>query len=175
MLRIRPYKPADAESLISWLKEERMVAYWKADRFAWPVTMEQLELYLRDFEEDRNAAAFTALDKQGKIVGHFSFRHIDWEENRAHMGFIIVDPESRGRGYGRQMVHQALRYAIDILGLSAVTLGVYDCNDPARRCYESEGFQKINRPGYEPYRTMFHGEEWEYYYMEAKAENGNVS
>ena len=53
MLRIRPYKPADAESLISWLKEERMVAYWKADRFAWPVTMEQLELYLRDFEEDR--------------------------------------------------------------------------------------------------------------------------
>lgn len=149
--------------------------YWKADRFTWPLTMEQLELYYGDFEKDENAAAFTALDEQGRAVGHFSFRRIDWTENRTHMGFIIVDPESRGQGYGRQMVHQALRYAFDILGLSAVTLGVYDCNEPARHLYEAEGFRRIRRPGYEPFRMRFHEEEWEYYYMEAKTENGNVS
>ena len=167
MLRIRPYKPADAEYLLKWLTDETTVTFWKADRFTWPLTKEQLDTYYNDFENDLNAAAFTALDEAGCVASHFSRREICWEENRAHMGFIVVNPDSRGKGYGRQMVHAALAYAFDSLGLKAVTLGVYDCNEPAKRCYAAEGFRRIERPGFEAKTDLFHGEDWEYYYLEA--------
>lgn len=169
MLRIRPYKPNDAIHLLDWLTDEKTVTFWKADRFVWPLTREQLDAYYRDFEVDPQAAAFMALDEKGEPAGHFSLRRIDWKENRAHMGFIVVNPNSRGKGYGRQMVHQALLYAFTVLGLQAVTLGVYDCNEPAKRCYAAEGFVRIERPGFEARMDSFHGESWEYYYLEAKA------
>lgn len=171
MLRIRPYKPTDADTLLSWLQDEKTVTFWKADRFSWPLTKEQLQQYNKDFEADPQAVAFTALDEMGEIAGHFSLRRIDWKENRAHMGFIVVNPDSRGKGYGRQMVHQALEYAFHILGLKAVTLGVYDCNEPAKRCYAAEGFKRVERPGLEARVDFFHGEAWEYYYLEACAES----
>ncbi len=173
MLRIRPYKPADASCLLRWLTDERTVAFWKADRFQWPLTMEQLKTYGREFAADPAAAAFTALDGDGSPVGHFSLRNIDWKENRAHMGFIVVDPLSRGKGYGRQMVRQALVYARRILGLNFVTLGGFDCNEPARRCYEAEGFKRASRLG--ETKVCFQGETWKYYYMEADLRKGNVS
>ena len=169
MLRLRPYKPSDAGHLMRWLLDERTVELWRADRFSWPLTEEQLTAYYDDFTADTAAAAFTALDGEGKPAGHFSFRNIDWEENRAHMGFIIVDPESRGKGYGRQMVHLALQYARLCLGLDFVTLGIYDCNEPARRCYEPEGFVRAERLGNR--QTVLRGEEGNYYYMEADLRN----
>lgn len=168
MLRLRPYKPSDAACLLRWLTDEKTVAFWKADRFQWPLTKEQLAQYHRDFESDPNAIAFTALNENGGPAGHFSLRKIDWKENRGHMGFIVVDPEARGKGYGRRMVHLALTYAFEVLGLKAVTLGVYDCNEPARRCYEAEGFRRIERPGFEARTETFHGAQWEYFYLEAR-------
>lgn len=170
ILRLRPYKSSDADFLLSWLSDERTVALWKADRFFWPLTKEQLAAYGRDFEADCHAAAFTALSETGKPVGHFSFRRLDWQKNRGHMGFIVVDPAARGKGYGRQMVHQALQYAFGILGLEAVTLGVYDCNQAASRCYEAEGFRRIDREGFEESQVSFGEETWVYYYMEARRE-----
>ncbi|WP_251497877.1 GNAT family N-acetyltransferase [Otoolea muris] len=169
MLRLRPCKLADGRFLLTWLADERTVEFWRADRFTWPLTQGQLDTYFRDFEADQNAMAFTALDARGHPCGHFSFRNISWEENRAHMGFIVVDPAARGMGYGRRMVRQALRYAFGCLGLSAVTLGVYDCNEPARRCYEAEGFVRIDREGFKAGRESHADGEWEYFYMEAKA------
>ncbi|MDB2011292.1 GNAT family N-acetyltransferase [[Clostridium] symbiosum] len=165
MLRLRPYKPADAGYLMKWLEDERTVEFWKADRFCWPLTAEQLADYCEDFTADPAAAAFTALDGAGNPAGHFSFRQIDWAGNRAHMGFIIVDPGCRGKGHGREMVRLALQYARLCLGLDFVTLGVYDCNEPARRLYEAEGFVKADRLGEK--QTGFRGETWTYYYMEA--------
>lgn len=165
MLRLRPYKRTDSEALLSWLSDERTVELWKADRFTWPLTSGQFEQYFVDFEQDPAACQFTTLDESGALAGHFSFREIDYEKNSAHMGFIVVDPQARGKGYGRQMVTLALQYAFEILGLKRVTLGVYDCNLAARNCYDSVGFKEIPR---EHKKTEFHGERWEYYYLAAE-------
>ena len=73
MLRLRPYKPADAGYLMKWLEDERTVEFWKADRFCWPLTAEQLADYCEDFTADPAAAAFTPLDGAGNPAGHFSF------------------------------------------------------------------------------------------------------
>lgn len=169
MLRLRPYKKEDGACLLSWLTDERTVELWKADRFSWPLTKEQLERYREQFEQDPAACIFTAVDGTGAPAGHFSFREINYERNSAHMGFIVVDPQARGQGFGRQMVSLALRYAFELLMLERVTLGVFDCNLAARRCYESLGFKEIERE----HKTVgFHGETWEYFYLAAEKKRG---
>lgn len=167
MMRLRPYEPADSKYLLWWLQDERTVNLWKADRFTWPLTQQQLEQYFEDFKNDPCACMFTALNEEGVPCGHFSFRQINFHENSAHMGFIVVDPSARGMGYGRQMVSQALKYAFEILLLNQVTLGVYDCNEAAKRCYEAIGFKETDR---KHHIMDFYGERWEYYYLTAKCQ-----
>lgn len=33
MLRLRPYKPSDAKTIVSWIKNERTLRLWSSDRF----------------------------------------------------------------------------------------------------------------------------------------------
>ena len=115
---------------------------WKPRRFTYPLTDDQLERYYEDFDRDENAWIFTALDEEGKMAGHFCMRLADYGKNSVRLGYIIVDPEIKGKGYGRQMLSQALCYAFQILGMQTVTLGVYSDNAAARRCYESLGFKE---------------------------------
>ncbi len=145
MLRLRPYKKTDGTTLASWVRDARTVDMWKPRRFTYPLTADQLERYYEDFARDGNAWIFTALDEEGKMAGHFCMRLADYGKNSVRLGYIIVDPEIKGKGYGRQMLSQALCYAFQILGMQTVTLGVYSDNAAARRCYESLGFKETGR------------------------------
>lgn len=168
MLRLRPYKPGDAGYLTDWLKDERTVRLWRADRFSYPLTKDQLEQYWEDFLSDDHAWIFLAVDEKGKPCGHFSFRRVDYVKNSAHMGFIVVNPMERGKGYGREMVTLALRYAFDILKVDRVTLGVFTVNEAAHRCYLSVGFkdEELHRD-----YDCFNGETWDYLDMAAARED----
>lgn len=164
MLRLRPYKPDDAGYLMDWLKDERTVRLWRADRFSYPLTKEQLKQYWEDFLSDENAWIFLAVDENGNPCGHFSFRRVDYTKNSAHMGFIVVNPKERGKGYGREMVTLALRYAFGLLRMDRVTLGVFTVNEAAHRCYLSVGFkdEELHRD-----YDRFDGEQWDYQDMAA--------
>lgn len=168
-MELRKYKEEDAQCLLDWLKDEQTVTLWKADRFVWPVTEEQLKKYDTDFSGENHGRIVTMVDEHGIPAGHFSFRDIDPEKRCAYMGFIVIDPAAKGKGYGKLMVSLGLQYAFDVLQVDTVTLGVYDCNIAARRCYEAVGFREIDRL----HRvTDFHGERWEYFYM--AVEKGGV-
>lgn len=56
------------------------------------------------------------------------------------MASVIVDNKLRGKGYGREMIQLALRYAFEITGAELVQLNVFIENQDAKRCYESIGF-----------------------------------
>ena len=82
----------------------------------------------------------TALDETGAPVGHFIMRLADYHAESIRFGFIIVDPEARGKGYGKEMIRLALKYAFEVLGMKRATLGVYEQNPSAKACYEAVGF-----------------------------------
>lgn len=54
---------------------------------------------------------------------------------------VYVAPEFRGRGLGRDLMQAALQHAFAWPGLRQVNLGVHAANEPARRLYESLGFE----------------------------------
>ena len=140
MLRLRPFKMSDAAHLINWMRDERSFKMWSADKFQYPLSEEQLKAYKEMYEADEFGWIFVALDEKGIPVGHFLMRMADYEKNSVHLGFIIVDPNIRGRGYGIEMVSLGVKYAFEILKVKRVTLGVFDTNPSAEACYKKVGF-----------------------------------
>ena len=126
--------------MINWIKEERVFKMWCADKFNYPLTIEQLKAYKDECEQNELEWVLVALDEKGIPVGHFSMRRINYEKESVHLGFIVIDENKRGLGYGKEMVELAVKYAFELLKVKRVTLGVYDVNLTAKQCYEKVGF-----------------------------------
>lgn len=140
MLRLRPYKLSDAKYIVNWLKDEEAFVMWCANKFKYPLTEEQLNEYKGNYEQDENGWLITAINEKGTPVGHVLMRMADYENESIHLGFIIVDPAIRGKGYGKEMLRLVIKYAFEILNVSRITLGVFDNNPAAHYCYKAAGF-----------------------------------
>lgn len=166
MLRLRPAKAADIEKLFDWIpKDEDDFIKWSAGKFDFPVTRTQLGDYFKKYENDGRGFIMTALDSSGNPVGQVLMSLADYQSESIRFGFIIVDPEMRGRGYGREMMQLACRYAFDILGMKKASLGVFESNPGAHFCYLSAGF--CDKGASES--VFVGGREWKITEMEAKA------
>ncbi len=165
MLRLRPYKPCDSEEIVKWLKDEDVFYKWSAGRFgSYPLTPEKLnEKYINnngDCPDKDNFYPFTAFDDTS-AVGSIIMRYPTEDKKLIRFGFIIVDSEKRGNGYGKEMLKLALKYAFEILMAEKVTLGVFENNAPAHYCYKSAGFKDVGEEMY-----TVNGKKWKCIEME---------
>lgn len=169
-MRLRPYKPEDAKTIISWIKDERALRLWSADRYgAYPVTAEDMNYkYMEcngDCTEPDNFYPLTAVC-EGEIVGHLILRYTDATQKVLRIGFVIVDDTKRGKGYGKRMIQMATRYAFEMLQAEKVTLGVFENNPSAYYCYKAAGFEEIETD--RKFVYGFEGEQWPCIEMEVK-------
>ena len=158
MLRLRPYQPRDAEAVVSWIGDEAAFRRWSADRFpAYPIGAEDLNRHYEAMAASDCFYAFTAFDEAG-AAGHLIMRFVDEKKTVLRFGFVIVDPKKRGKGYGREMLGLAARYAFDCLKAEEITLGVFENNAPAYRCYRAAGFR--DTPAKAPEWYHIGNEDW---------------
>ena len=136
MLRLRPYTPSDASTILSWTKDETTFYQWTAGVLGeYPITEEQFNIV-------SNLMAFAAID-DNETVGFFTMRRPNESFDELRFGFVIVDPEKRGQGYGKRMLQLGLVYAKDIFGAKKVSLGVFENNEQAYHCYKAAGFRDV--------------------------------
>lgn len=169
MIRLRPYKACDAQEIITWLDNEYAFRQWSADRYDhYPITSDDMNRYYEQDQFRDNIWGMTAFDGNG-IVGHFIMRfpkENSFDEIR--LGFVIVDYHKRGKGYGKEMLSLAIRYAFDFIKASKISLGVFENNEVARKCYEACGFKEVLLDETEHYECM--GEVWNCIEMELRNE-----
>ncbi len=151
-MKLRPFTIDDAPIILSWIKDKTAFRKWSADRY--PVYPPKPEDMLAQYESDV-IFPFTAIDDEGKVVGHIMLRYPDSSKTVIRFGFIIVDDNLRGKGYGKQMLQLAIQKAQQEFGAKKITLGVFDNNPSAFHCYESVGFKVIGTDSY-----LIDGEEW---------------
>lgn len=161
MLKLRPYKSSDANTIISWCKDEATFRRWTSDRYeSYPITDDDMNRkYIDnngDCEEPDNFYPMTAFDESG-IVGHLIMRYTDADKSTLRFGFVIVDDTKRGKGYGKEMITLSLKYAFEIFKAEKVTLGVFDNNLSAYHCYKAAGFNDIET---EEIICELFGEKW---------------
>lgn len=167
MLQLRAYEERDAEQIVGWIKDEVSFRQWCADRYEkYPITPADMNEYYRKYAREDNLYALTAVDGDG-VAGHLTMRFLDREKRAVHFGFIIVDSSKRGKGYGKQMLKLAVRYAYEVLEARKITLGVFENNALAYHCYKAVGFQEAEPEKMEVYHIL--DEDWKCIWLEFKS------
>ena len=150
-LRLRPYKVEDRESILSWCHDEKEFYQWTAGVLGkYPITANQF-----DFVE--KLMPFIAFDDSG-LVGCFTVRNPEKSLEELRFGFVIIKPDKRNKGYGKDMLRLRIKFAYEIYGAKRVSLGVFENNNSAYRCYKGVGFQDVVLEKPEMYNVL--GEDW---------------
>lgn len=149
--RLRSYNENDADTILSWISDERDFYKWSAGVLGdYPISREQ-------FGFVNNLMAFTAVNDD-ELIGFFTMRRPSENFDELRFGFIVVDPEKRGNGYGKGMLQLGIKYAQEIIGAKKISLGVFENNESAYYCYKSVGFKDTVLDETEIYNVL--GEEW---------------
>ena len=151
-MKLRPFAIYDAPIILSWIKDKSAFRKWSADRY--PFYPPKPEDMLAQYDSD-TVYPYTAINDDGNVVGHIMLRYPDPSKTVIRLGFVIVDDQLRGKGYGKQMLQLAIQKAKQEYGAKKITLGVFDNNPSAFLCYESVGFKVIGTDSY-----FIDGEEW---------------
>ena len=144
---LRDYKKEDGDIIVSWLRSEEELYKWSADRYnKYPLPADHINAdYVVQLEKGR-FYPLTAVDENGEVLGHFIIRYPSEEDDSSvRFGFVIVNPEIRGKGYGKEMLKLGVEYAKNRLHASRIDLGVFENNESARCCYEAVGFKEYSR------------------------------
>lgn len=157
-MNFREYKEDDAKQILSWIKDEREFRLWSADRYnTYPILPSDMNDNYIQCKKTSNFYPFT-LEDNGKIIGHIILRNPKENKETVRLGFIIVDNKIRGKGYGKELIKEAIKYAKEKLKAKEINLGVFTNNESAYKCYKSVGFNVVS---IEKNMYEFYNEKWD--------------
>ena len=148
MVTLRPM-PADvwnawrAASIRAYASDMVRVGAWPAEDAEARAT----SLFARLVPDGQATAGHefrSIVNEAGVTVGAVWFApESDVGRGAAFLWDIVVDPEHRGRGYGRAAL-EALEALVPTLGYDAIKLHVFGDNDVARHLYRAVGYSETD-------------------------------
>ena len=134
--------PADLPAIARWYNDAGFMRLWDA-RPAYPKTEEVLKEELEEGRKSQNMFAFAArLLEDDRLIGYLELDGILWTHGVSWLSIGIGDQADRGKGYGREALGLALRFAFGELNLHRVQLTVFEYNETAIALYEKLGFRR---------------------------------
>lgn len=136
---VRPHRIGE----VSWVCHRQAAFY--ADVWGFRGDFEALVLeigarFLREFDPRRDASFL--VEVEGRIVGSIFVVHTD-DPTVAKLRLLWVESEMRGRGLGRRLVDEAVRFA-RAAGYAKMTLWTQAVLEEARHLYARAGFRRIS-------------------------------
>jgi RimJ/RimL family protein N-acetyltransferase len=145
-IRLEKFEKPDYEQLINWIDEERLLVNWTGFMFDFPITEEDLDWYTENTNDIHTSDVFIykAVDSEtGSTVGHISLGNISKKNRSGRISRVLIGKTAeRGKGYCQEMIQAVLEVGFEELKLHRISLGVYDSNIAAIRCYEKCGMKK---------------------------------
>ena len=142
-VQLARFGESDFDQLITWISSEDLMTNWSGSLFKFPLTKDSLSWYIQDSNESASPEVYIykVLDAEsGKCIGHISLGGISKKNNCARITRVLIgDADAKGKGYCADMIREILRIGFEELNLHRISLGVYDTNDPAIKCYERAG------------------------------------
>ena len=108
---------------------------WCANLIKYPLSKDNLAETLKVFADRFGDVPYVAISDDGKVGGFFCYSFNN-ETKEGMLKFVVVDPESRGKGIAGEMLGLAVRQAFENPEAAIVQLNVFPENLRAKRCYE---------------------------------------
>lgn len=149
MIRLQLMQREDLKKIIEWNidKSADELLQWAGPMYNYPLTLVQLENYFLDEIKKEYSNIFLykiELVNTGEIIGTVELREIDKNNKIGRVcRFLIGQENIRGRGIGAKVLKEILRIGFEDLKFEKITLGVFDFNKSAIKCYENVGFTKV--------------------------------
>lgn len=137
-MAVTPFLAEHARVVAGWVRgpdELRLVAPSTVS----PLTAEKVLAWQRPYVESRIMTL--GGDPTPRAYGELNRMRLD--PTHCWLGHIVLDPQIRGRGWGRRFVGALVRRAAGIRRAHRVSLIVCPDNAAAIRCYERAGFDRV--------------------------------
>lgn len=144
MIKLEYFTSADFDTLMDWIQDKELLLQWAGTQFNYPLTKSKLESYIQeanDFEKSSTFIYKAVNTESGRTVGHISLTSINRWNRSARITRVLVSNSDRGKGYAEQMMKALMKIGFGELHLHRMSLGVYDTNATAIKCYKKCGFQ----------------------------------
>ncbi len=142
-LYLSPINLEDAEKFCEWMSDNDVTDGINATRDVF--TLKDEINYLEEFSKNNDIIFGIVRKENDELIGSCSFTHVDYMTQCAELGIIIGDPDSRGKGYGQEVVKMLLEYGFNTLNFHSIYLTVYTFNEDAIACYKKVGFKEIGK------------------------------
>ena len=125
-----------------WMNSLEITSQLGMLEYLMPVSSKQLEAYYSTNAFSGHSILFAVHEKQSdKFIGTSKLGHLNWVSRCAEFGRVIGEKDSRGKGYGTEIIKLILEYAFLILNLNKVVAGTNVDNISALKTYEKVGFK----------------------------------
>lgn len=139
-VRLTAMRTDDAATLARWWEQGAFMRQYDSTP-AVPKTEAQIAKDIEDHQAKTDAFQLAIRrNDDGALLGQLEFDGISWPHRTTFFSIVILDPEQRGQGYGREALELGLRFAFHELNLHRVGLTVFAYNTRAIALYERLGF-----------------------------------
>lgn len=122
---LRPVEEADLPLLARWRNDPENRRFFFSPFL---VSSSGQEKWYEALLADRSRVVFMMEALDGTTVGTIGLDKIDWRNQHAEIGQLLLDAEHRGFGYAEEGAHLLLRYAFEELNLNRVYCRVFAWN-----------------------------------------------
>ncbi len=138
-LHFTPCTERHIAELMCWFTSATECRQWGGPPFRYPFDA-------RSFAEDslwQKLPSFVLLDQSGAMLAFGQYYN---RLDHCHLSRLVVAPQARGGGVGRQLILQLVAHGRDALQLTQTSLFVLQNNTAARALYEKLGFRLTDYP-----------------------------
>ena len=110
-------------------KGEEFQKQWMGSKISYPL----------DLEKIRKLENIFSIFHEEEFIGVIQIIKI--EENNAHLGRFILNPQKVGQGFGKNALELFVHRIFEDENINSITLTVFDSNIIAKNLYEKLGFK----------------------------------
>ena len=121
----------NALTICGWSNEkgEEFQKQWMGLKVSYPLNLEKI----------RKLEDLFSIFHEEEFIGIIQIIKI--EENNAHLGRFILNPQKVGQGFGKNALELFVHHIFEDENINSITLTVFDSNITAKKLYEKLGFK----------------------------------
>jgi [ribosomal protein S5]-alanine N-acetyltransferase len=141
LVRLRPPKPEDVASMVTWFEDLEVTRFIKLRH---PPSLDTEREFLDRMARDPNVV-FWVVEHDGRLVGATSIMAIDWKHGFGTTGTVIGDRKVWGKGLARELMRLRAEYAFTQLPVRKLKSGYLEGNVASARAQKSAGYKEVGR------------------------------